>query len=392
MKQSLYLAYRYLIYHKVRSLVLIFAIGVIVFLPNGLQRLIEESEIQMMARARSTPLIIGTKGSSTDLVINTMYFQQEKIEMLTQETVEQLSATKMGNAIPILSGFHARGFPIVGTTLDYFDFRQLRISQGRNLGFVGECVIGSQVAEKLELDVGDSLISSPEIFFDLAGVYPLKMQIVGVLVPSNTPDDQAIFTDLKSNWVIMGLGHGHQDLAKVYDPTLIMDRSQDSVTATAKLYIYNEINGNNLDSFHFHGDINDYPVSAVIFVPNDQKSSTILRGRFEGGELPNQIVVPTKVVENLLQSIFRIKQIFNTVFLLVGFATLLILGLIVALSLRLRRDEIYTMFTIGSSRAKVFEILSFEMIIMIALSATLALIMYYFTGYFVDDFMQAYIL
>jgi putative ABC transport system permease protein len=190
----------------------------------------------------------------------------------------------------------------------------------------------------------------------------------------------------------MGLGHGHQDLAKVYDPTLIMDRSQDSVTATAKLYIYNEINGNNLDSFHFHGDINDYPVSAVIFVPNDQKSSTILRGRFEGGELPNQIVVPTKVVENLLQSIFRIKQIFNTVFLLVGFATLLILGLIVALSLRLRRDEIYTMFTIGSSRAKVFEILSFEMIIMIALSATLALIMYYFTGYFVDDFMQAYIL
>ncbi len=392
MKQSLYLAYRYLIYHKVRSLVLIFAIGVIVFLPNGLQRLIEESEIQMMARARSTPLIIGTKGSSTDLVINTMYFQQEKIEMLTQETVEQLSATKMGNAIPILSGFHSRGFPIVGTTLDYFDFRQLRISQGRNLGFVGECVIGSQVAEKLELDVGDSLISSPEIFFDLAGVYPLKMQIVGVLVPSNTPDDQAIFTDLKSNWVIMGLGHGHQDLAKVYDPTLIMDRSQDSVTATAKLYIYNEINGNNLDSFHFHGDINDYPVSAVIFVPNDQKSSTILRGRFEGGELPNQIVVPTKVVENLLQSIFRIKQIFNTVFLLVGFATLLILGLIVALSLRLRRDEIYTMFTIGSSRAKVFEILSFEMIIMIALSATLALIMYYFTGYFVDDFMQAYIL
>ena len=392
MKQSLYLAYRYLIYHKVRSLVLIFAIGVIVFLPNGLQRLIEESEIQMMARARSTPLIIGTKGSSTDLVINTMYFQQEKIEMLTQETVEQLSATKMGNAIPILSGFHARGFPIVGTTLDYVEFRQLRISHGRNLGFVGECVIGSQVAEKLELDVGDSLISSPEIFFDLAGVYPLKMQIVGVLVPSNTPDDQAIFTDLKSNWVIMGLGHGHQDLAKVYDPTLIMDRSQDSVTATAKLYIYNEINGNNLDSFHFHGDINDYPVSAVIFVPNDQKSSTILRGRFEGGELPNQIVVPTKVVENLLQSIFRIKQIFNTVFLLVGFATLLILGLIVALSLRLRRDEIYTMFTIGSSRAKVFEILSFEMIILIALSTTLSLIMYYFTGYFVDDFMRTYIL
>ena len=148
--------------------------------------------------------------------------------------------------------------------MDYLDFRQLRIIQGRNLGFVGECVIGSQVAEKLDLIAGDSLISSPENFFDLAGVYPLKMQIVGVLEPSNTPDDQAIFIDLKSNWVIMGLGHGHQDLAKVYDPTLIMDRGQDSVTASAKLYIYNEINGKNLDSFHFHGDIGDYPLLYII--------------------------------------------------------------------------------------------------------------------------------
>jgi hypothetical protein len=78
--------------------------------------------------------------------------------------------------------------------------------------------------------------------------------------------------------------------------------------------------------------------------------------------------------------------------LLVGIATLLILGLIVTLCLRLQRDEIYTMFTIGSSRAKMIEILMFELIILITLSTVLTLIMYYFTGYFVDDFMHAYIL
>lgn len=392
MKQSFYLAYRYLIFHKVRSGVLIASIGLITFLPNGLQRLIEESETQMMARANTTPLIVGAKGSSTDLVISTMYFQQEKIETITVETATQLDQTGLGYAIPVLSGFHARGYPIVGTTLDYFDFRGLRIEKGRNLGFVGECVVGAQVAQRLNTEPGDSVISSPENFFDLAGVYPLKMKIVGILAPANTPDDQAIFTDLKSNWVIMGLGHGHQDLAKVYDPTLIMDRNQDSVTATVKLYIYNEITGKNLDSFHFHGDIKDYPISALIFVPKDHKSSTILRGRFEAKELPNQIVVPTAVVENLLQSIFKIKQIFNTVFLLVGLATLLILGLIVTLSLRLRKEEIYTMFTIGSSRTKITEILSFEIFLLITLSGLVALILYYFTGYFVEDFMRAYIL
>jgi putative ABC transport system permease protein len=392
MKQSFYLAFRYILYHKIRSLVLISAIGIITFLPNGLQRLIEESETQMMARADSTPLIVGAKGSSTDLVINTMYFQQGEIETITIQTAEELSQTKLGTAIPILSGFKARGLPIVGTNLDYFYFRNLIVKDGRNLSYVGECVIGINVSERLGLAPGDSLISSPENFFDLAGVYPLKMQIVGILARSNTPDDNAVFTDLKSNWVIMGLGHGHQDLVNIYDPTIVMDRDSNQVTATAKLFIYNEITGNNLDSFHFHGNIRDYPISSIIVVPSDQKSSTILRGRFETKEIPNQIVVPSKVVENLLQSIFKIKQIFDTVFLLVGLATILILGLIVMLSLRLRKEEIYTMFTIGSSRAKMIEIIGFELAIIIAISATVALVLYYFTGFFVEDFINYYIL
>ena len=108
MKQSFYLALRYIFYHKIRSMVLIAAIGLITFLPNGLQRLIEESEKQMMARADSTPLIIGAKGSSTDLVINTMYFQQENMETITIQTVEMLNQSKLGTAIPLLSGFKAR--------------------------------------------------------------------------------------------------------------------------------------------------------------------------------------------------------------------------------------------------------------------------------------------
>ena len=82
MKESFYLALRYLTYYKVRSIVLVLALGIIVFLPNGLKKLVEESEMQMMRRADTTPLIAGRKGSPTDLVINTLYFQQEKIETL----------------------------------------------------------------------------------------------------------------------------------------------------------------------------------------------------------------------------------------------------------------------------------------------------------------------
>jgi putative ABC transport system permease protein len=378
MKQSLYIAIKYLIFHKLRTIILVASIGIIIFLPNGLQKLIEESESQMMARADSTPLVIGTKGSSTDLVINTLYFRQEKIENMTMKISRELKETDLGYPIPLLSTFKARGYSIAGTNLDYFEFRKLKLSSGRKFSFVGECVIGSRVADKLDITVGDSLISSPENYFDFAGVYPLKMDVVGILQETNTPDDYTIFTDLKTNWIIMGLGHGHQDLTKTLDQSVILSRDSSNVTANAKLFMYNEITKKNLESFHFHGRPEKYPITSIIFVPKDIKSGTILRGKFEAREIPNQI--------------FRIKQIFNTVFVLVGFATLLILGLIVTLSLRLRKDEIHTMFTIGSSRAKIFEILGLELMILVVSSILFALILYSVTGYFVNDFINYFII
>jgi putative ABC transport system permease protein len=392
MKQSFYLAIKYLLYHRIRTLILLGSIGLILYLPAGLQRLITESETQMMARADATPLIVGAKGNSTDLVINTLYYEQTEIDPLDLRTLDELDETGFGYSIPMVSLFKARDFPIIGTNLDYFNFRNLSVQEGRNLRYVGECVLGERVAEDLNLRPGDSLVSSPENFLDLAGIYPLEMKVVGILESSNTPDDLAIFTDLKTNWIIMGLGHGHQDLQSVYDPTLVMDRDSTNVTASAKLFIYNKIDGKDGGSFHFHGDIKDYPVTSILFIPDNHKASTLLRGRFETGEMEDQIVVPSVVVDNLLQNIFRIKQIFNTVFILVGIATLFILGLIVILTLQLRKDELYTMFTIGSSRNKTIEIIGFELLITVVLSLAVALILFNLTGYFVEDFIRQFII
>ncbi len=379
-------------FYKFRTLILIFSIGLILFLPIGLQRLITESEEQMLLRADATPLVIGAKGSSTDLVINTLYFEQDEIESIQLAKVEELNKMDLGYAIPIFSVFNARGFPIVGTDLDYFSFRNLTIREGRNLQYVGECVIGNNVAEKLSLSAGDDLVSSPENFIDLAGVYPLKMKIVGVLNVTNTADDKAVFTDLKTNWIIMGLGHGHQDLQKINDPTLVLKRDSVQVTASSKVFMFNEITTKNLESFHFHGSMQEYPITSILFIPNDVKSATILRGRFGAKEITEQIVVPTKVIENLLQTIFRIKRIFDMVFILVGLATLIIISLIVILTLRLRKDELYTMFTIGSNKYKTMEIIGFELLIMVTLSVFISLIFYGLTGFYIQEFIQQFII
>ena len=221
MIDSFYIAWKYISFNKIRTLVLVACVTLISFLPIALQLLLGESERQLMSRAVSTPLLVGAKGSSLDLVMNTIYFGDEVPEFITMEASERVEKTDLALSLPLYVRFKARGNPIVGTTLDYFEFRELKISDGRQMAVLGDCVLGAKVAESLDLEPGDSLVSSPESLFDLAGIYPLKMKVTGVLGKSHTADDLAVFVDLKTAWVIEGLGHGHNDVTRLTDPTLI---------------------------------------------------------------------------------------------------------------------------------------------------------------------------
>ncbi len=374
MIDSFYVAWRYLRFNLARSLTLVACVTLIAVLPLSLELLLDESERQLLARADNTPLVVGAKGSSLDLVMNSLYFGDTVPELISMAAVERVLATDLAEPIPLYVRFEARGFPVVGTNLDYFDFRDLTIAEGRNLALLGECVLGARAARDLGLGPGDFLLSSPESVFDLAGIYPLKMRVAGVLAPTQSADDLAVFVDVKTAWVIQGLVHGHADLAAVTDPTLVMERSGDKVTATAKLAHYTQVTPDNIDSFHFHGDPADYPITSVIALPHSAKAGALLRGRYVGtggaGEL-QQVLVPGEVIEGLLANIFRIKSVLDAVILFVGIATALALVLVFALSLRLRQREIETIFKLGCSRATTVRLLAAEIVIILAASALL---------------------
>ena len=360
MKDSLYIAWKYIAYNKAKTATLIACITIILFLPIGLEILLDESEHQLMSRAEVTPLVVGAKGSALDLVMNTLYFDDELPEFISMEAARSVQESGLALAVPVYSRFKARDFPIIGTTLDYFDVRSLEVAQGRTLAVLGECVVGAGVAEALELSPGDNLVSSPDSLFDLAGVYPLKMNVVGILERTYTSDDLGIFVDLKTAWIIEGLGHGHQDVTQLDDPNLIYERTENNVSATPKLLHYNEITDGNLDSFHFHGDLTRYPLTAVLVFPNNTKSETLLRGRYLSQDERHQIIKPTEVIDGLLQNIFRIKNVLEAVIAVVGSATFLAMLLVFALSLRLRQREIQTIFKLGCRKGTIARLLGAE--------------------------------
>ncbi len=388
MFDSLYISWKYVSFNKVKTATLVACITLIGFLPLALELLLSESERQLMSRAVSTPLLIGAKGSSLDLVMSTLYFGDGAPELINMKTAERVRDSNLASPIPIYARFRARGHPIVGTTLDYFDFRGLKIAEGRNFALLGECVLGAIVAEQLGINPGKSLVSSPDNPFDLAGVYPLKMKVVGILAKSHTSDDLAVFVDIKTAWVMQGLGHGYEDVAKTKDQTVILNRTETNVVANAKLQQYTEITAANLDSFHFHGDTSIYPITAVIAVPQDTKSGTILRGRFVSGDEGNQIVKLDDVIDGLLQNIFRIKNMLEAVISVVGLGTVLAILLVFALSLRLRQREITTIFKLGGNRMTIARLLGAEILIIVLMSGVLCGVMVFVVNHFSNDLVR----
>jgi len=396
MIDSLYVAWRYLTYNWGRSLTLVACVTLIAVLPLALELLLGESQRQLLDRAETTPLVVGAKGSSLDLAMNSLYFGDTVPEPIPMATVARVADTGLAEPIPLYVRFKARGFPIVGTNLDYFEFRGLKIAQGRTLSMLGECVLGAGVAQALGLEPGDSLFSSPETLFDLAGVFPLKMHVAGVLAPTHGADDLAVFVDLATAWVIQGLMHGHEDVTRVTDPTLVMGRSDDNVTATSKLMQYNDVTPENIGSFHVHGDPADYPVTAVIALPHDTKSGAILRGRYVGAgpdtkrdAQTRQILVPGQVIEGLLANIFKIRNVLDAVILMVGTATVLALTLVFALSLRLRQREIRTIFKLGCSRSTVARLLGAEILIILTVAALLTGLLLILVAHFDEPLVRA---
>lgn len=359
MNDVLYLAWRYVAYHRKKTTILVLAIALIVFIPSGLRVLVRKGEMQLTARAEATPLLLGAKGSSLELALNSLYFAGDQPDSIEFQEATAIRESQLGRAISLYVRFHSRNTTIVGTTLDYFKFRGLEIAEGRLMGRLGDCVVGAEVARRRGLKPGDHVISSPASSFGFADGYPLKMFIAGVLAPSGSPDDEAIFVDVKTAWVIQGLAHGHTDLSRPEASAGVLRREGDSIIANASVPQYQEITDENVDSFHFHGDASTFPITAVIAIPPDHKSKTLLLGRYQNNDTL-QLFEPRYVVDDLLETVFTVQNLVIAALVIVGITTLVLVILVFMLSLRLRRREIETMIKIGASRGRLLAILATE--------------------------------
>lgn len=138
-------------------------------------------------------------------------------------------------AVPVQLGDSYKGFPVLATNTEFFTQFQPEAGQpwalasGRVFQSPFEVVVGAAAAREGGLRTGDTLYlthgASNSREGDNAGAhvhFDFPYTIVGVLAPTGTPHDRALFTDLESTWII----HAH-DRRRRADPSVQRTTSAD---------------------------------------------------------------------------------------------------------------------------------------------------------------------
>ncbi len=362
----LHLAWRYVSRHRLQTLLLAGALALVVALPLCLRVLVGAAESAMRQRASDTPQLLGSRGSALDLMLTALYFKRQPLPTVTMAHLHELRETQLAEAIPLDARFHAQQTPIIGTEIEYFSFRHLRLAQGKMITRLGDCVIGARVAAQRGLAPGGALFSSQEQVFDMAGVYPLKMRITGVLAANGSADDDAIFVDLKTTWLIEGLAHGHDDVST--QPDAVLKATPDNLVANASVRMFSEVTDANINSFHFHGDDSAHQLSAIIVRPKDAKSEALLAGRYQKSSLPVQLIRPIQEYDLLMSTLFQLEKLAYSILAVTLLAAATVSALVFTLSFRIRRREFSTLADIGISPRDLILTKAFEAALVGALS------------------------
>ena len=166
-----------------------------------------------IAGATDYNLVVGAKGSPTQLVLSVVFrmdLATPNIEYTIYRDLQQ--DPRVETAVPIGLGDAYRGFRYVATSNTYFaasPWRRKTFALAAGRFFADdpqseptyEVLLGAEAARSTGLQIGDRFYEGEEM-----AEYPLT--VVGILRPTRSADDRAIFLSLSSYWGMNEVARG----------------------------------------------------------------------------------------------------------------------------------------------------------------------------------------
>lgn len=157
--------------------------------------------------------VLGARGSQLQLVLNTIFHLETSNGNIPYSMYEEIAKNpQVELAIPYAVGDNYQGFRIVGTTDDIFtkfEYRKgLKFQVAESGKFFNpkekEAVIGSFVAQKTGLKVGDNFQPYHGLIFDENNKHDDDYKVVGVLQTTNSPSDRVVWIPIEGIYRMKG--------------------------------------------------------------------------------------------------------------------------------------------------------------------------------------------
>ena len=171
----------------------------------------EQFEKQFSSNIDGVDLVIGAKGSPLQLILSSVYQVDAPTGNISYDEAKiWMKHPFVKTAIPLAFGDNYRGFKIVGTTPDYLEKYGAKVEGGKIFDKNFEVVVGSEIAKKLNIKVGDKFFGSHgdaeegEVHEEFAYV------VSGIASPTGKVIDNLILSNIQSVWA-MHDGHDHEE-------------------------------------------------------------------------------------------------------------------------------------------------------------------------------------
>jgi putative ABC transport system permease protein len=166
----------------------------------------------LINNAEGIDLVIGAKGSPIQLILSSIYHIDSPTGNISlEETRGVINNPMVAQAIPLALGDNYNGYRIVGTERSYLEVYDATIDQGEFWKYSKEVIAGSKVASKLQLSIGDEIVSSHGVIEGGASHDDEPMTIVGILAESNSVLDQLLLTSVESVWDVHEHDEEHEE-------------------------------------------------------------------------------------------------------------------------------------------------------------------------------------
>jgi len=183
----------------------VIAIALSVTMLLGVERLRQQTHEGFSHSISGTDLVVGARTSPVQLMLYAVFHIGEATNNMRWASYQAIADNPMvAWSIPISLGDSHHGFPVLGTTTDYFkhfqygDAQTLAFKSGKAFDGIFDAVIGAEVAANRGYHLGDKITLSHGMREHDPEHADKPFTVVGILAPTGTPVDRTVHISLEA--------------------------------------------------------------------------------------------------------------------------------------------------------------------------------------------------